>query len=170
MKAFHHDAFYKSGDIEQQAGKLNAFFKGLEKKTGCDLMVIQFPDGMMKYIPETYDAYGIKAFMLTRAVAFDYFVLNSFLDVLSKESYDCVGAILKKRFDLPLNACLFQPLTIDKKCSEEEQRIFYTRNFIKDRSVFYEDFKATQTEWIVASYDNKAAYDQIVEDVINKFS
>lgn len=56
-------------DIEQQAGALNTFFRAIELKTKCDIMIVQFPDGMMKYIPETRDAYGIKAFMLTRAVA-----------------------------------------------------------------------------------------------------
>ena len=162
--------FKSSLDPEQQVGALNAFFKGLEKKTGCDLMIIAFPDGMIKFLPETIDAYGIKAFMLTRAVAFDSFVLGSFLDNTNKESYDYIRSLLETRFGLSLHACLFQALTADREYSVESQQILYTRNNVEIMRESYETLKQTMQDCIIADYDDPAAYDLIAENFLCMFT
>ncbi|MBQ9905641.1 MAG: hypothetical protein IJM46_02565 [Oscillospiraceae bacterium] len=162
---------FRSGlDIEQQAGALNAFFAALEQRTHCDLFIVQFPDGMMKFMNETEDAYGIKAFMLTRAVPFDYFVLGTFLEITHPDAYAHVRSIIGKRFGLPLDACLFQHLKADRAFSAEYRRILYTRNRIETRYSDYEALRQNMQNLIIADYDDRNACEAIADDLIRKLS
>ncbi|MBO4863968.1 MAG: hypothetical protein J5517_06365 [Eubacterium sp.] len=162
--------FESQTDIEQQVGKLNTFFNNLENKTRCDLMVIQFPDGLMKFMDSTMDAYGVKTFMLTRAVSFDYFVLGTLLEITNIKAYDCIRSILSERFNLSMDACVFQPLNIDRESSDEDQKINYTRNRIDERFDHYDELKKTMNNIIVDYYDDNNVYRTIAEDFIKKFS
>ncbi len=173
LLGFYHfpiDIFSGQTDPEQQAGALNAFFRVLERSTHCDVMIVQFPDGMMKFMDEANDAYGVKAFMLTRAVAFDYFVLSSFLEIIRPEAYERIRSIVGKRFNLSLDACLFQPLTADREYSREYQRILYTRNRVPDCLEDYEALKLAMKDMIVADYDDAAAYERIADACIKKLT
>ena len=162
--------FESQNDIEEQVGMINAFFKNLERKTRCDLMVIQFPDGMMKFIDSTIDSYGVKTFMLSRAVSFDYFVLGSILEITDIKAYDCIRSILSDRFDLSLDACVFQPLRIDRISSDEEQIIQYTRNRIDEKYDQYDKLRQLINNSLIAYYDDSDIYGRIAEDFINKLS
>ena len=167
---FPNYIFESSMDIEQQVGMLNAFFKKIEGETKCDLMVVQFPDGMMKFIDSTMDAYGVKAFMLTRAVAFDYFVLGTLLEITNPKAYECIRSILSNRFNLSLDACVFQPVNIDRSSSDEDQRILYTRNRIEEKYDQYNRLKQIMNNTVVAYYDDQSVYEIIAEDCIQKLT
>lgn len=170
--AYHFPVeIFRSGmDIEQMVGVLNAFFVGLERKSHCDVMVIQFPDGMLKFSPDIADSYGIKAFMTTRAVAIDYFVLVSTLEIIHQEAYERLKLIFEKRYGISLDSCLIKKVMIDRAYSVEVNYIQYTRNRINDNEALYAELKKEMNDIIISELDDRNIFGLIADDCVKKLS
>lgn len=118
--------FKSESDVEQQTEMLNSYFYRLSSKEKCDLMIVQFPDGMTKYSVDSRDAYGVKAYMITRAVPIDYFVMVSPLTIRDRKIYDELSAMFRNKFDMGIDACVVQPVQIDGEYTAETRNISFT--------------------------------------------
>lgn len=167
---FPSEIFTSGQEIERQVASLNAFFKDVERRSKCDIMIIQFPDGIMKFIPEVYDSYGVKTFMISRAIGIDYFVLISLLEVLRPEAYDCIRAVLSGRFGLSLDSCLIQPVKIEREYSPEAQKILYTKNGADKAYEKLGDLKEAMKDLVFSVYDDSKVYERITESCISKLT
>ncbi len=157
-------------DVEQQTSALNEFFKKIEIISRCDIMIVQFPDGLLKYSGDVMDSYGVKVFMLTRAIAIDYFVMVSFLGMRRNENYEQINNIISRRFDLSLDCCLIQDINIDRSFSADHMKIIYTRKGKEKLNSAIETLLENNENRIMAKLDDHDAYKRIVNDFIKHFT
>ena len=121
-------------------------------------MIVEFPDGIMKYSEKCSDSYGIKTFMLTRAVGIDYFVLVSLFEIIKSESYILISKMIEKRFDLSLDACLLHRIKIERESSEERRTLQFTKNRVEESDEQFESLKKSVNSIIIDEYDKKDIY------------
>ncbi len=167
---FPSEIFTSGMEIERQVAALNAFFKDVERRSKCDIMLIQFPDGIMKFIPDVYDSYGVKTFMISRAIGIDYFVLISLLEILRPEAYECIRSMISGRFGFSLDSCLIQPVKIDREYSPEAQKILYTKNGVDKAYEQLGDLKEAMKDVVFSVYDDSTVYERITESCISKLT
>ena len=61
---------------EDKIAIINTYVNDVQLKTGADVIVIEYPDGFMRYSDEMRQGFGVRAYMASQAVKPDYFILN----------------------------------------------------------------------------------------------
>lgn len=165
---FPFDIFKNSEDIEYKVEQLNAYFSELEEKTNCDVMIIQFPDGMAKYSEYTSDSFGIKAYMLSCAASIDYFVLVSSCEVCEAEQYNVINSALIKNFGYGMDAVVIQPIRLSYDFNPEFREYSFTHNRVDEYKLKTDELrKSTKTFFEI---DDTSCYSVIAEQCIDKLS
>ncbi|MBR3025148.1 MAG: hypothetical protein IKH71_11910 [Oscillospiraceae bacterium] len=158
-----------SGDIEKKVGHLNAYFSYVEKISKCDVLIIQFPDGMLKYSDYTEDSYGIKGYMITRAVLFDYFVLVSLYDICKSEHYDKIKNRFLNNYGIPADAVVVQPTRILFDLNPEFRKYTFTRCQLELCESEINELVSKKSQNIF-KLDDIGFYKSITEHCISKLS
>jgi peptide maturation system protein (TIGR04066 family) len=157
------------GDIEKKVEQLNAYFSYVEKTSKCDVLIIQFPDGMLKYSDYTEDSYGIIGYMITRAVLFDYFVLVSLYDICRSEHYDKIKKLFLKNYGIPADVVVVQPTRIQFECNPEFREYSFTRYKLELCEPEINELVSKEGQNIF-KLDDTGFYRSITEHCINKLS
>lgn len=156
-------------DIERRPELLNNYFASLAAETECDIMLIQFPDGLMKLADYSADSYGIQDYILTRALTFDYFLLVSHLG-MDVSAYSLLRGALRDRYGLSLDACAVQDVTVDTNLTSEYRTLCYTQNGIEQYAARLGALTAEYEDICFSALDDAAGYHRIAEHCIRKFT
>lgn len=168
---FPHYVLNNNTDIEQKVEQLNTYFTKLEELTACDIMIVQFPDGLLKYSMDSIDSYGVKAYMMSCAVSVDYFVLTSLCSINQIEDYESIDKVVRKKFGFGIDSCALQPLKIDEEYTSEIRNISFTRNGLAE-SIKNSNDLITDNESNILFFlsDEAEAYKNVISHCIEKLS
>lgn len=120
----------KELSLEEKVVAANSFVGMLEEQSSPDIILIDFPEGLMRYSDEMTDCFGIRSFILSQAVNFDYFVTILSSDDLENISDDFLNElqnILKYRFGLPMDELVVSDQTVDEFTTKEEEKISFNK-------------------------------------------
>lgn len=166
---FPDSIFEQNISEENKIVNINCFFNKVHRNTCADVIVFQMPDGMLKYSTQCYERFGIRSYMVSQAVAVDYFILDSVIDMINPDEYMELSREFKYKFGYAIDSIGMEKYRIDEASSWEDEEI----KLIKDSTDICEYI--TQCNKIMKditafSVDNCLSYTKLVEDIISKLS
>lgn len=168
---FPENIFSSPRSEEDKILDLNAYINLIQRETSADVMIVKFPDGMMKYSDELCEGYGIKAFMTSQALSVDYFVLNvPMMEIFDQESFESLNIGFKYRFGFEIDAIGVNGKEIDLSNSLEMDKLCY-KNLEWKYVLEYVQIANRECSGILffpTKLQNE--YDRIVSDSIEKLS
>lgn len=127
---FPYHILKKDAPPETIVWELNQYFCDLASRTGADILLVQFPDGLMKYSDDCYEGFGVYSFILSQALSLDYFVLSvpymyeMFLELENLKEFQ---QSVKYRFGNEVDAFIIEEKEVDDFLSREEKKVIYRR-------------------------------------------
>lgn len=91
---------------------LNHFLRTIDQRKSPNLIILQFPDNMMKYSNVTSEDFGIYTYMISQAIAFDYFALVSDIGNYSNTFYKELSTCFKYRFGFEIDEVILENITV----------------------------------------------------------
>lgn len=126
---------------DQKVTFINDYINKIQTKYCADIILIQFPYGMVKFTDEVGDGYAIRSYILSQALSVDYFVLNMPVDAIDPGSFDELNNQFIYKFDFSIDAVLFVNSALNVIDSLEHFKIQY------------QDVSEEYTEKICCSFD-----------------
>lgn len=170
---FPSEIFNDSISEENKVLALNTFIHEIEEQKCPDIIVIQFPSGMMKYTEVCHGGFCVKSFMLSQALSVDFFILNlPCLDsnALTYEKCCELSRVFQYRYDFSIDHFCFDNKIIDDSASIEEEDIIYQFIDIESIDDLVSMISKGSHELSCSSTFDKESYKLIVQKSIEKLS
>lgn len=144
----------------------NRFLKYIEHCFHPEVIVIEFPEQMMKFSDDCIGDFGVLSYSIAQAVEIDYFVLE--IDI---NSYDLqlVNNYYKYRFGFEIDAVIITNVVVDVSCSLEDKEIVVYYVDKKIVQEFIEEYKK-EFEYQMISSCIEAEYENLVQQCIKQLS
>jgi len=149
---------------------INAYVNTLQRLYSADIILIHFPDGMLKYSDDCFEEFGIRSFITSQALNIDYFVLNMPIEEFSGESFLELSKTFKYRFDFEIDAVCLESKVVDVAKSIEEEKVCY--HFISEKDVeeYIAMCKSECTSVKFCSSKSITIGEEFADDCISKLS
>lgn len=99
----------------------NQFVHEVEIARHPDIIVIEVPDGPMKYSHALPNGFGINGYLISNAIDIDYFILNVPIDFGSHEMLESLNTCLLGRYGCKLDAVAVQNVYLDGMSEDREE-------------------------------------------------
>lgn len=105
----------------------NKFIEQVEMEHRPDVIILEIPYGMLKYSNSLHNGFGIVPFLISQAISFDYFVLNSPLSIGNAAFYETMSSGFLGRFGCNIDLVSIENVQMDPISEErEELHLFHT--------------------------------------------
>lgn len=101
----------------------NKFIEKVERKYHPEILIIEFPDAIMRYSDYINNDFGIYSYIITQAISIDYFVLLSCMNQFSMELFEELNLLSTYRFNCEINNILLEDYILDEEDSNEFYKI-----------------------------------------------
>lgn len=156
---------------DTQVLELNRYFNKVQEEDHADILLVQIDGGMLKYSNICYGDFGVKSYIVSQALAIDYFLLVSPVVDMTQENYQELSTIFKHRFGYNIDAVLFENLYIDLEESDSEEKIIYRKiDEIEMQKIMERNYIPGSSDIIYGSNSDTKVYDLITENCIEKLS
>lgn len=156
---------------DTQVLKLNRYFNKIQEKSHADILLIQIDGGMLKYSNICYGDFGVRSYIVSQALAIDYFLLVSPVVDMIQENYQELSTMFKYRFGYNIDAVLFENLYIDIEESDSEEKIIYRKiDETEMRKIMEKNYIPGSSDIIYGINSDMKVYDLITENCIEKLS
>ena len=156
---------------DTQVLELNRYFNKVQEEDHADILLVQIDGGMLKYSNICYGDFGIKSYIVSQALAIDYFLLVSPVVDMTHENYQELSTIFKHRFGYNIDAVLFESLYIDLEESDSEEKIIYRKiDEIEMQKIMKENYIFETSNIMYGINSDMKVYDLITENCIEKLS
>lgn len=162
--------FNECSDEEKKVLSLNKYFCSLYEDTGCDIILVQYPDSMMKYSDYCPEDYGVKAFILSQAISIDFFTLISPVEQMDSEAFQMLSTMFEYRFDFQIDACYIEHKQIDLSSAQESEKISFgtvSREFVTE---YIEELSKGMSSILFLDINDPNCSDTLVEACIQSLS
>lgn len=155
---------------DQKVLYINNFINQIQILHSADVVLLQFPDGLLKYSDVCYEKFGIQSYILSQALSFDYFVLNIPYEAFTGESYAELSNTFKYKYGIELDTVCIENKLVDESKSQEEEKISY--HFINWNEInqYISSFSNECKPIMLVSMNSPDLGDMIAEDCILKLS
>ena len=155
---------------QKEVLSLNKYFCSLYEDTGCDIILVQYPDSMMKYSDYCPEDYGVKAFILSQAISIDFFTLISPVEQMDSEAFQMLSTMFEYRFDFQIDACYIEHKQIDLSSAQESEKISFgtvSREFVTE---YIEELSKGMSSILFLDINDPNCSDTLVEACIQSLS
>lgn len=140
----------------------NRFLKYVDYSFHPEIIIVEFPEQMMRYTEECIGEFGVQTYIVSQAVNFDYFILVSDIN-----NYDMqlLNTYYKYRFGLEIDAIVMSNMVVDFSCSLEDKEIITYFLNREDVEAFIIEFEKEFSYYIINA-SIKSQYKDLVEESI----
>lgn len=149
---------------------LNKFINDIQQKCCPDIILIEFPDGMMKLSDSLGDGYGIKPFLLSQAVSVDYFILDIPTGFIDPKRIENVSNEISVRYGFDVNAIIINNYMIDYYLSIQYDEIEMFSSTPEAVDDYKQQCMQEYSDCIFVSQDSTDEVDVIVSSCIEALS
>lgn len=167
---FPDNVFSSLKNEEDKVLFINTYINKLQIKQCADIVLVQFPDGMMQYSNRISEGYGIKSFMVSRALFVDYFILNIPQKSVEMDNFTELNQTFKYRYGFEIDAVGIDNKEIDVIYSNEMDEMNYKITAWRNTSEYAKECEENCSEMIFFSIDQEIDYDRVVSDSVEKLS
>lgn len=166
---FPEEIWQVSHDI--QVLELNRYFNKVQEENHADILLVQIDGGMLKYSNICYGDFGIKSYIVSQALAIDYFLLVSPMVDMTQENYKELSTIFRYRFGYDIDVILFKNLYIDLEESDSEEKIIYRKiDEAEMEEIIEKNYVLKSSDIMYENASDIKVYDSIIEKCIKKLS
>lgn len=168
FKIFPDGIFNADMAFENVVHIINNYFNNIQLLYQPDIILVQFPDAMIKYSNLCPEDYAVKAYILSQALSIDYFILNVPVEMIDEKDYEKISESFKYRFGFELDAVLFEHIQVNDSASIEEERIVFEpiSTSLADEYIKY---LSSKTENILfLDLENADSFSLVANDTISK--
>lgn len=156
---------------DTQVLELNRYFNKVQEEDHADILLVQIDGGMLKYSNICYGDFGVKSYIVSQALAIDYFLLVSPVVDMTQKNYQELSTIFKHRFGYNIDAVLLKNLYIDLEESDSEEKIIYRKiDKIEMQKIMEGNYISESPDIMYGVNFDTKAYDLITENCIKKLS
>lgn len=156
---------------DTQVLELNRYFNKVQEEDHADILLVQIDGGMLKYSNICYGDFGVKSYIVSQALAIDYFLLVSPVVDMTQENYQELSTIFKYRFGYNIDAVLLKNLYIDLEESDSEEKIIYRKiDEIEMQKIMEGNYISESPDIMYGINFDTKVYDLITENCIEKLS
>ena len=119
------EELYCKMPFELSVRQINNFVIKTQLREQPDIILLHFPDAMVRYSNACPENFSIKAFIISQAVSFDYFILNTFVENITANNYEELSNVFKYRFGFDINFCTVDYLQVDSSSSNEKESVCF---------------------------------------------
>jgi peptide maturation system protein (TIGR04066 family) len=171
FEVFPYEILQDTGYDKDKVYKLNRYITKVEDEQCPEIILIQFPDGLMKYSNECCGNFGIYSYILSQAISFDYFILTvpySQAFCLDTEYKDEIESVLLYRFGLNLDASIVANKAIDDQTTNENGVVQYFKTSRKETDDLVAILNESNSN--IYSIEDEMAYHTIVGKCVDLLS
>lgn len=167
---FPSNIFESNISNQEKIFKLNDYVNSIQMKHSADIIIICYPQGMLKFSDEIPDGFGVDSFMISQAVSVDYFILNKSLSFFNEDEFIGLNNTFRERFGFEINAIGIDNKIINFSDSKELEKIIYNK---ADNDEIDEEVKKCQlmnNRIVYYRVNDESSYEKIVSDCIDDLS
>lgn len=167
MNFYNINEIFEQNNTENDKIKtIKDFVKRIEIDEQPDLILIEAPDPFIEYNEWIGNGYGIKTYMLSKAVSPDSIVGVMPLELSTAKFVETVHNYLSRKYDAPLNGTHISNTIIDSLDAYESGKITYTHAEINLVNEYIEMEKSQSTIPINNVFDD--GIQTITEAIVNQ--
>ena len=155
---------------EDKIELINSYINDVQIRTGADVIVLDIPDGFMKYSDEVREGFGIRALMTTSAVSIDFFILNIPSDQIDGVMMPKLNTHFEQKYNISIDVVAIDSKYIQHDDTIESQTVcYYPAN---DRHVdeAVAVFDEVQSIVLTIRLNDRNRYADVVSRCVSKLS
>lgn len=156
------DSFEKESD---KVLYINTFINRLQAEQCADIIFVQFPEGMMQYSKQVQEDSGIRSFIVSNALAVDYFILNIPCEAIKPDQLAELNMIFKYRFGFEIDAVGITNKSIDTHYTREAGAMFYNTETADKVDEYAEKCRSAYDSMTLFCVDDESAADIIADNI-----
>lgn len=156
---------YPTGKFSPES--INRLIRKIEDRDNPDVIILDFPDSIMKYSNRLYNNFGVYSYIISQAVSIDYFILVSQVLFYNEDLCDHLKKLVNYRFDCDLDAIYISNYYFDEGDSDEMYKLII-RESNDEKSIESIYHYNSECANIVPIY-NKETIDDMIQNSIQNF-
>ena len=165
--------FRMNENEDMKIRRLNSYISELENKYNPDIIVLQFPDGMLKVSPLHNDGFGTRSFMLSQAVMLDHFMLITpqlMDEFYTDSSLEKLNRIFSARYGIEIDSIFIKDIMFDAEYVDNMRETKYITSDAKNTDRLIENISYTGDTIKFYPLHDKDACDAAVDNCIDILS
>lgn len=158
---------------EDKVFVFNQFIKEIDFLEKPDIILLEFPSGVIKYSNSLPNGFGIIPYLVSQAISSDYFILCSPVGIGNAQFYEKMSDGFYGRFGFNINTVVVQDVQLDSLSEErEEVQLFDVNNMIVDEFIefIYNSYEDRVPRMQYVNSANEISDFTIANDIIRKLT
>jgi len=151
---------------------LNNYYNYVQMVESSDIIILQLPqEGLLKLFENFPCGFGIKTFIISRAIDIDYFTLAAGVDCRDDDVFDEMSELIKKRFGFRIDSIALNSCYVDYNLSLDVGKtvsVNVPEKIVRETVEYLENSKKSDIVYVNCSDDYFS--DTICDDCIEKLS
>lgn len=167
---FPSNIFEENIKDQEKILKLNDYINTVQMKHSADIIILCFPQAMLKYSDAVPDGFGVNSFMVSQAVSIDYFVLTEPLLEAQYDNFEGMNNTFRERYGFEINAIGIDNKTVNNADSKELEKMVYFTIDPKEVDEEVKKYRSMNNGILYFSINDVAFCETIVSDCIADLS